>query len=433
MEKHYAFVLLFLLFSLSMFYSHLAVAMESDDGLEEWGYVEVRQGAHLFWWHYKSDHRVEDPSRPWPIILWLSGGPGTSGTAFGNFYQVGPRDEHLISRDSTWLHKADLLFVDSPVGTGFSYIDGDLHYAMTDKQIAEDLLVLLKTLFNANEALQTSPLYIFGESYGGKIAAILGVEVLKSIEEKELNSQLGGVALGCSWISPLDFVLTWGPLLKDMSRLDDIGLEKTNSLALKIQNQLENYNAMDATGTMDDLQNVISNYSDFVDIHNFMLDNRPTTTNIGGVPPFNFRKFMNGGVRERLKIIPENVIWGAQEHNVLKALKGEIMKHKIDEVDMLLAKGIKIAIYNGQLDIMCSPKGAESWVKKLKWNGLENFLKTARVPLYHGSAIETKGFKKSHQHLTFYWILNAGHGIPKDQPLIALQMVGEITGSSGTS
>ncbi|XP_038697761.1 protein SRG1-like isoform X2 [Tripterygium wilfordii] len=38
-------------------------------------YFHYYQQAHLFWWHYKSPDRVEDPSRPWPIILWLSGGP----------------------------------------------------------------------------------------------------------------------------------------------------------------------------------------------------------------------------------------------------------------------------------------------------------------------------------------------------------------------
>lgn len=82
----------------------------NSDGSEAWGYVEVRPStifisfqfqavnnvycwlyvtkwfffpksksknieAHMFWWHYKSPYRVEDPSKPWPIILWLQGGP----------------------------------------------------------------------------------------------------------------------------------------------------------------------------------------------------------------------------------------------------------------------------------------------------------------------------------------------------------------------
>lgn len=117
--------------------------------------------AHMFWWHYKSPYRVEDPSKPWPIILWLQGGPvsihhmcvwvcvgvstfvlvsfvfytfvllsleyfffmdhcfnyfdlmkqGASGVGIGNFQEVGPLDTFLKPRNSTWLKKADLLFV----------------------------------------------------------------------------------------------------------------------------------------------------------------------------------------------------------------------------------------------------------------------------------------------------------------------------------
>ena len=29
----------------------------------------------MFWWLYKSPYRIENPSKPWPIILWLQGGP----------------------------------------------------------------------------------------------------------------------------------------------------------------------------------------------------------------------------------------------------------------------------------------------------------------------------------------------------------------------
>jgi hypothetical protein len=31
--------------------------------------------AHMFWWLYRSPYRVEDSSKPWPIVLWLQGGP----------------------------------------------------------------------------------------------------------------------------------------------------------------------------------------------------------------------------------------------------------------------------------------------------------------------------------------------------------------------
>ncbi|KAF8396492.1 hypothetical protein HHK36_018115 [Tetracentron sinense] len=81
------------------------------DGSEEWGHVQVRPKAHMFWWLYRSPYRIEDPSKPWPIILWLQGGPGGSGVGIGNFQEIGPLGTDLKPRNSTWLRKADLLFM----------------------------------------------------------------------------------------------------------------------------------------------------------------------------------------------------------------------------------------------------------------------------------------------------------------------------------
>lgn len=101
----------------------------------------------------------------------------------------------------------------------------------SDEEAAADLTALLKELFNGNQALQKSPLYIFAESYGGKFAATLGVSALKAIEAGELKLQQEGVALGDSWISPEDFVFTWGPLLKDLSRMNSNGLNSANRIS----------------------------------------------------------------------------------------------------------------------------------------------------------------------------------------------------------
>nr|CAB3486379.1 unnamed protein product [Digitaria exilis] len=73
------------------------------DGNQLWGYVQVREKAHLFWWYYKSPQRVSSPTNPWPT------GPASSGR--GNFMEIGPLDMNLEPRESTWLKKADLIFV----------------------------------------------------------------------------------------------------------------------------------------------------------------------------------------------------------------------------------------------------------------------------------------------------------------------------------
>jgi serine carboxypeptidase 1 len=78
------------------------------------------------------------------------------------------------------------------VATGFSYVEDKSLVVKTDKEAATDLTTLLKKLFNGNEKLQKSPLYIFAESYGGKFAVTLAVSALKAIEAGELKLQLGG-------------------------------------------------------------------------------------------------------------------------------------------------------------------------------------------------------------------------------------------------
>ncbi|KAF5202539.1 Serine carboxypeptidase-like, partial [Thalictrum thalictroides] len=120
---------------------------------------------------------------------------------------------------------------DNPVGTGYSFVEEEKAVVKTDEEAATDLTTLLKNLFNNNENLQKSPLYIVAESYGGKYAVTLGLSASKAIEAGELKLKLGGVALGDSWISPEDFVFSWGPLLKDISRLDVNGLVKRNRIS----------------------------------------------------------------------------------------------------------------------------------------------------------------------------------------------------------
>ncbi|KAK3226672.1 hypothetical protein Dsin_006534 [Dipteronia sinensis] len=250
-------------------HGYFALDAGTNDGSEQWGYVEVRPKAHLFWWLYKSPNRVEDPSKPWPILLWLQGGPGASGVGLGNFLEIGPLDGHLKPRNYTWLKKADLLFVDSPVGTGFSYMEDESLVVKTDEDAATDLTTLLKMIFNGNENLQKSPLYIFAESYGGKFAVTLGLSALKAIQAGQLKLQLGGVALGNSWISPEDIVFSWAPLLKDLSRMNNNGLNISNSLALNIKQQIAEGKYENATSTWEELENVIAEYSNNVVILNF--------------------------------------------------------------------------------------------------------------------------------------------------------------------
>jgi len=70
-------------------------------GGEDWGYMDVRAGAHMFYWLYTST-AAADPTTL-PIVIWLQGGPGAGGTGYGNFEEMGPLDVNLQPRNSSWV------------------------------------------------------------------------------------------------------------------------------------------------------------------------------------------------------------------------------------------------------------------------------------------------------------------------------------------
>ncbi|KAI7756615.1 hypothetical protein M8C21_021366, partial [Ambrosia artemisiifolia] len=414
------------------FHGGLTMATATKDGSERWGYVQVRPGAHMFWWYYKSPYIVHDPKKPWPIVLWLQGGPGSSGVGIGNFGEVGPLDRNLKPRNSTWLKKADLLFVDNPVGTGYSFVEDKELLVKNDEEAAKDLTTLLIKLFNRNKSLQRKPLYIVAESYGGKYAVTLGLSALKAIKAGKLKLKLGGIALGNSWMSPVDFVESWAPLLKDFSRIDNSGLKTSKRLVEDIKKQIAKGQMKEATKTWGELELVIMNSSNHVDFYNIMRDDGSppmsmTTNELSRKTMVNsytrnldslrvlpglvedLKPLMNGVVKKKLKI-PKDVNWSEQGDVVFEYFSGDFMTPRIKEVDKLLNAGVQVTIYNGQLDLICSTKGAEAWVEKLKWKGLKTFLEMDRTPAFCGDDKETKAFRKSYKNFHFYWILKAGTG-----------------------
>ncbi|PWZ05493.1 Serine carboxypeptidase-like 51 [Zea mays] len=427
----------------------------TPDGSELWGYVEVRPKAHLFWWYYKSPQRTATPTKPWPTVLWLQGGPGASGVGLGNFQEIGPLDVNLQPRNSTWLQKADLIFVDNPVGVGYSYVEDDSLLVTTDWQQAADATTLLKALVTEVPTLQSSPLFLVAESYGGKYAATLGASVARAARAGELNITLGGVALGDSWVSPEDFTLSYTPLLLSVSRLDDNAGDEANTMAETVKEQIAAGNFSDAERSWNDLLHFIKHRSGDVDVYNFLDGSLDQGTPAAASSPGtvkalmkysrylsgredlaagsnNITGIMNGVIKEKLKIIPKDLEWEELNEAVYNALVNDIMKPRIEEIDELLFYGVNVTVYNGQLDIICSTIGAEAWVQKLKWDGLKTFLSLPRQTLYCGLIKGAKAFVRSYNNLHFYWILGAGHYVPIDQPCVALDMIGNITQSPAT-
>lgn len=69
------------------------------------------------------------------------------------------------------------MFVDNPVGTGFSYVEKSSLLTRTNKQIALDLVEMMKDFYKKYPKFLDTPLYITCESYGGKMVAEFALEL----------------------------------------------------------------------------------------------------------------------------------------------------------------------------------------------------------------------------------------------------------------
>ncbi|XP_048428895.1 serine carboxypeptidase-like 35 isoform X1 [Pyrus x bretschneideri] len=133
------------------------------------GYVQLpKSGKALFYWFFQAQ---ENASRK-PLVLWLNGGPGCSSVAYGAAQELGPflvrNNGTLILNNYSWNKVANVLFLESPVGVGFSYTNNtkDLR-TMGDRITAADSHAFLVEWFKKFPTLKTHDFYIAGESYAG--------------------------------------------------------------------------------------------------------------------------------------------------------------------------------------------------------------------------------------------------------------------------
>lgn len=158
------------------------------------GYVKVNEdsGRNLFYWFIEA---AEDPPSK-PLVLWLNGGPGCSSIAYGEAEEIGPfhirgDGKTLYLNPYSWNQVANILFLDSPVGVGFSYSEtsSDL-LSNGDKRTAADSLAFLLKWFERFPQYKGHDFFITGESYAGHYVPQLSQAIIRhnqASKEKAIN------------------------------------------------------------------------------------------------------------------------------------------------------------------------------------------------------------------------------------------------------
>jgi carboxypeptidase D len=112
------------------------------------GHIEISAKHHsnIFFWLFKNRH-IADRRR---TVIWFNGGPGCS-SLDGAIMEAGPYrvnpDGTLRLIDGSWDEFANVIFVDQPAGTGFSYVDTD-SYVHEMSEMSSQVVDFLKKFFD---------------------------------------------------------------------------------------------------------------------------------------------------------------------------------------------------------------------------------------------------------------------------------------------
>ncbi|KAI3500790.1 hypothetical protein L1887_36615 [Cichorium endivia] len=135
------------------------------------GYIVTNEGhgRSLFYYFVEADS-VNHSSLP--LTLWLNGGPGCSSVGFGAFMENGPfqvgENGELVKNQYSWNLESNMLYVESPIGVGFSYSETDEDYIdWNDTNTASDNLVFITKWLEKFPSYKDSQFFLVGESYAG--------------------------------------------------------------------------------------------------------------------------------------------------------------------------------------------------------------------------------------------------------------------------
>nr|XP_023897455.1 serine carboxypeptidase-like 35 [Quercus suber] len=227
------------------------------------GYVKL-QPQHqkaLFYWFFEAQ---EAPSHK-PLVLWLNGGPGCSSIAYGAAQELGPflvqlNGIKLNLNKFSWNKVANILFLEAPVGVGFSYTNKskDLHM-LGDRVTADDSHAFLIGWFKRFPNFKSNDFYLAGESYAGHYVPQLANLIYERNKgaSKNLYINLNGFMIGNAVINDATdlsgmFEYSWSHAIISDKLYNDIVKEcdfrsdnQTRNCGIHIRGFLEAYSAID--------------------------------------------------------------------------------------------------------------------------------------------------------------------------------------------
>ncbi|XP_050050048.1 lysosomal protective protein-like [Dermacentor andersoni] len=414
------------------------------------GFLNAADGRQLHYWFMESQ---QSPAGD-PLLLWLTGGPGCSAlsavaTESGPF-RIGPLGVNVTMNPYSWNKVANIIFLESPAGVGFSY-DPTGDYASDDTKATEDNYVALLDFFEKYPQFKKNDFYAIGDSYGGIFVSLLMQRILRNPQGVNLK----GYAIGNGAV---DFKLHFKATVFYANYHSLLGLDLWDDITSNCCNNsiteetcdismdptkpactvpvLKAFNIVFKSGL--NFQNIYDP-CDLSEVDSKFWTRLPevtrqyTTNHILGktiaqqttnlevndencASNEDMQLYYNRrDVIEALHVNQSPLEWVpcAKEFNYTN--QHWTMREVIQE--LINSGNMKTLIYNGDIDLVCTSLGGEWFVRSL---GVQP---TSDYKMWHAGRVIAGFVQTFNKNVTFVTVKGAGHLVPKDKTKESLHMI----------
>lgn len=385
------------------------------------GYLDSNNdGKHLFFWFFESRN---DPSKD-PVMLWMNGGPGCSSMT-GLFEELGPArisrsDLTPVRNPYSWNNNASVIFLDQPVGTGYSYTDGDR--PKSSVTAAKDVYALLSLFFQQFPAYAKQDFHISGESYAGHYIPATGAEILS---HSSRNINLKSLLIGNGLTDPYTQYAYYRPMAcGDGGWPAALNSTTCNQMDQALPTCQKKIKACYDTDNDNTCVDATSNCNRAMFSNGYAKSGR-SNYDVRANPPAHQPSYALDFLQSDKTV---NAVGAESQYDDCSSTVysdfvngGDWMRPLHKKVPGILDQ-IPVLVYAGDADFICNWLGNQAWTNALDWKGKAAFSKAAMTPVKSGSGREWGQVKHS-SGLAFARVYAASHFVPEDQPEGSLDMV----------
>lgn len=388
-----------------------------------------------FFWKFEGHNKVltEEGS---PLILWLNGGPGCSSMA-GALMEVGPfrlnKNAEVIPNEGSWHMRGSVLFLDQPVGTGFSFAK---EFPQSNKMdlITDNFMTFLKNYLKTFPEDKKRDLIFAGESYAGQYLPYFAQAIAEHNDKTDSDDakiNLKALMIGNGWIDPETQYLSYVPFALEKKLVDktDSNFKELLAQHETCQNVINKADRSSPKLSYPECEEVLSkiirkNEKECINVYKYdIMEEYPSCGMDWPVDTKYVKKFLtNKNVLKALHVNDERA-WIECRQTV--KVDGVDTRPSVELLPSLLESGLEIILFNGEKDLICNTRSVDDTIKKMKWDGSQGF--TSEVQNFNWvyrddikvENEEIAGTVQYERQLTIVSITNGSHMVSYEKAIIA--------------